>query len=120
MKKIAAFATSILLVAGMAESVFAADNPRNTCIPLRSIDQSPVVNDSTIVLKLKNSEYKRIDLIAPCSGLKLTGGFGHLTHSDDLCTSSTLHVNDHMGVTCGIKQIVDISPDEAKSLTAHR
>lgn len=121
MKKIAALATTVLLVSGVTSSVFAADNAaRTACIPLRSIDQSPVVNDTTIVLKLKNSSYKRIDLIAPCSGLKLTGGFSHLTHSDDLCASSTLFVNDQMGVTCSIRQIVDISADEAKTLTAHR
>ena len=120
MKKTAVLTAIAVLATSLTGSVFAADNPRNTCIPLRSIDQSPVINDTTIVVKLKNSEFKRIDLIVPCSGLKLTGGFSHLTHGDDLCTSSTLHVNDQMGVTCSIKQIVAISPDEAKTLTAHR
>lgn len=121
MKKAAILGVTVFLVTGITSPIFAADNaPRNTCIPLKFIDQSPIVNDSTIVVKMKNSEYKRIDLIAPCSGLTLTGGFSHLTHSDDLCTSSTLLVNDQMGTACGIRQIVSISSDEAKALTAHR
>ena len=121
MKKITALLAAAFFVAGTASVVSAADTTsRQTCIYLKAIDQSPVVDDSTILVKLKNNQYKRIDLVSPCLGLKLAGGFDHLTSSGDLCTTDTLHVRDQSGMTCGIRQIVDISPNEANALTARR
>lgn len=121
MKKTIALIAATFVIAGASPALMAADGPSpQTCIRLTSIDESPVIDDRTILVKMKNNQFKRIDLASPCSGLTIAGGFNHVTHSDDLCTTDTLYPRDHSGSVCGIKRIVDISPDEAQRLSTAR
>jgi hypothetical protein len=46
----------------------------------------------------------------------MANGFSHSTSTGDLCTSDPLRVIEPVGATCMIKQIVTISPAEAKLL----
>ena len=91
------------------------------CVPLMSIDQTPVIDDKTILIKMKGrGGYKRIDLINRCSGLKMQEGFAHATSTNDLCTTDPLRVLEPVGATCMIDKIVTIDEAEAKQLMARR
>ncbi len=92
---------------------------KQMCVALQSVDQTPVIDDSTILIKMKGGrDFKRIDLMSPCSGLKIQGGFSHETSTNDLCTSDPLRVLRSGGSVCMIKQIVTIDKAEAKALEA--
>jgi hypothetical protein len=92
------------------------------CIRLQSIDQTPVIDNKTIlvVMKGKTGGYKRIDLVNNCSGLKIEGGFSHSTSINQLCTSDPLRVIGPVGSTCMIDKIVTIDEAEAKTLLAKK
>ena len=111
----AAFAVSALASPAMARD--AADGRALTCINLRSMGESPVINERTVLVKMKTgaSNYKRMDLAGPCSGIEYKG-FGHQTGYNELCTSDTLVSLATPGAVCKIDRIVDISDDEAKEL----
>jgi hypothetical protein len=114
--------TALLAVTAlpMVAPAQAAEGSRLKCVRLMSIDDSPVINESTVLLKMKSGQvhYKRIDLAAPCTGIDYQG-FSHQTGYDELCTSDTLIPNVPGGGVCKIKDIVDIGDTEAKDLMAH-
>jgi hypothetical protein len=114
MKKIALLAAAVVLFGSHA--VFAADAPKQ-CINLSFMDNTTILNDSTILVKMKNQSYKRIDLHGPCNGLGFVG-FAHTTPSNDLCSTDQLTVREPVPVVCPIKQIVDITPTQADQLKA--
>ena len=112
-----------LLAAGVALTSPASAEDTNSrqrlqCINLMSMGDTPIINDHTILVKMKfgKPNYKRIDLMAPCPDIGWKG-FTHNAESyNELCTSDPLIVNAVPGETCMIKQIVDISDSEAKDL----
>lgn len=87
-----------------------------TCLDLMRIESSPVVDEKTILVKMKAPKsFKRIDLAQPC-GLDTMRPFAHSTTTNQLCKQDTLTVVDGSRSVCMIKQIVTISEDEAKAL----
>jgi hypothetical protein len=118
------YASSYLLAAvalfGFAHTANAAkgDNLGDTqqCIRLSSVDETPVIDDRTIAVRMKGGGYKRIDLVNKCSGLKMQGGFSHSTSTNDLCTTDPLRVLEPVGATCLIDKIVTIDAAEYKEL----
>jgi hypothetical protein len=110
-------ATALLPMAAHA----ADDSTKLSCINLMSVDDTPVINDRTILVKLKAGDvkYKRIDLAAPCTGIDFNG-FSHNTSYNELCSSDTLTPRVTGGGVCKISKIVDISDTEAKELMAHK
>lgn len=113
MKVFAAVLIPLALAAGVAT---AADN---ACFKLSQIDESPVVDDSTILLKMKNGDFRRVDLRGRCPSLKMSG-FAHSTPSDDFCTSTVLTVLSPAKSSCMIERIVEIDRAEADKLMAKR
>jgi hypothetical protein len=111
MKTLAVILLPLALVSGAA---FAADN---TCLPLSQIGESPVINDTTILLKLKNGEFRRVDMRGRCPSLKMSG-FAHKTPSDDFCTSTVITVRGPTRGPCMIERIVPIDRAEADALMA--
>jgi hypothetical protein len=109
-------AAGIACVAGLAVAAEVTPGKTQMCIQASRIDQSPAVDRYTIVLRMKNGTYKRIDLANSCTSLMFGHGFIFETSTDELCTSTPLHINDVAGGTCMIKQIVDIDKEEAKHL----
>ena len=109
-------AASIACIAGLAVAAESTPGKTQMCVRGSQIDQSPAVDRYTIVLKMKNGSYKRVDLVNSCSSLMFGHGFIYETSTDELCTSTTLRINDVAGGSCMIKQIVDISKEEAKHL----
>jgi hypothetical protein len=111
------FLLAAVLIAPMA-AYAAGDGGVGDCVRLRDIQDSPVINDKTVLLKMYAShQYKRVDLTPTCSGLIFTG-FSHKTPEDRLCKSDTIYVNGGGGATCNIDKIVDIDENEAKALRA--
>lgn len=89
------------------------------CVPIQNIQSSPAIDGKTILLELSGHKYKRIDLANTCAGLVFKG-FAFDTSTQDLCVTNTLHVNETAGAHCMIKDIVDITPEEAKALRMKR
>lgn len=87
------------------------------CIRLQNIKQTPVIDNQTILVEMRGKTYKRIDLLNRCSGLKIEGGFSYATSINQLCIQDSLRVLRSGGI-CMIKQIVDITAEEAKELRA--
>ncbi|MGE4064095.1 MAG: hypothetical protein AB7E79_12075 [Rhodospirillaceae bacterium] len=113
MKIFAAVLVPLALVAGAAA---AADR---TCFQLSQIDESPVIDDSTILLKMKNGDFQRVDIAGRCPSLKMSG-FAHKTPSDDFCTSTVLTVRSPDRASCMIERIVEIDRAEADQLMAKK
>jgi hypothetical protein len=131
-RRIALAAVAALAAGCLTAAVEAAGEQRSgervgdtqQCVPLQFIDQTPVIDNKTILVKMKaKGGYKRIDLLNSCSGLKLSGGFAHSTSTNDLCTTDPLRVVEPtgpIGATCMIDKIVTIDEAEAKALMAKR
>jgi len=104
---------------GAAATAWAAESAGSglVCVPIQNIDSTPAIDDKTILLVLKGHRYKRIDLYGSCPDI-LFHGFSFTTpETDDLCTSAGLRVVEPGGgPTCMIKDIIDITPDEAQAL----
>ena len=116
----AALATGVL-VAAVAKAEGETIGDTQMCVRLQYIDQTPVIDNKTILVKMKGKGgYKRIDLINKCGGLKIQGGFSHSTSINQLCTSDLLRVLEPVGSTCMIDKIVTIDKAEAKLLLAKK
>ena len=108
-----AFSAGLAVAPASAET----DDKTQQCINLQAIDQTPVIDNKTILVEMKGNTYKRIDLVNRCSGLKIEGGFSHATSINKLCIQDTLRVLRSGGI-CMIDQIVDITEEEAIALKA--
>lgn len=105
-----------------ATSVLAADAVGSTqkCVRLSDIQDSPIIDDKTIVLKMRGRDhFKRVDMRGTCSGMEFSG-IGHTTPTDELCTSNAIKVLQPVGAICMIDKIVTIDKAEADALLAKR
>src|SRR5581483_12493125 len=96
-----------LIAAARAEAADAKPAQREVCVQMQDIqgNDSPAIDDKTIVLRLNGNRFKRVDLENRCSDIVMKG-FSYDAPIQALCTSSTLHVNESAGATCLIKDIV--------------
>ncbi len=118
---ILAAAAAGVLAAGAVRAEGEKVGDTQQCIRLQYIDQTPVIDNKTILVKMKGKgSYKRIDLINNCTGLKIEGGFSHSSSINQLCKSDALRVLDPIGSTCLIDKIVTIDEAEAKTLLAKK
>ncbi len=92
------------------------------CVALRQIDDSRVIDDKTILLRMTSgTPYRRIDLDPACPGLRMADSFSSATSIGQLCRSDVIRVHeDPVGSQCVIDQIVIIDEAEAKTLLASR
>ena len=103
-------------LAVLAGPASAEPGDEQQCIRLAFIDETPVIDNQTILVEMKgNGGYKRIDLLNRCSGLKIEGGFGYSTSINKLCKQDRLTVL-RAGTPCMIDKIVDITEEEAEEL----
>jgi hypothetical protein len=110
--------TALFAALTLETDVKAADGIK--CIPLMTIDETPIIDDKTILVKLKTGgRYKRIDLFGSCPGMQFSG-YAHSTRTNELCSTDTLAVLQPVGAMCTIKDIVDISEPEAKALLGRK
>ncbi len=113
---------AILALGAGATSAVAQDAVGSTqkCVRLSDIRESPIVDDKTIVLKMRGrDEFKRVDMRGTCSGMKFSG-IGHSTPTGELCTSNAITVLQPAGANCMIEQIVTIDKAEADTLLTKR
>ena len=99
-----------------------SDGRKPKCINLMSMGDTPIIDDRTILVKMKTGEvhYKRIDLAAPCPNI-VWEGFSYTRDSfSEFCTSYPLKVRAMPGEYCTIADMTDISDDEAKQLLARK
>jgi hypothetical protein len=104
-----------LLGAIYAESFVPAAAAGIVCIPLVNILTASATDDKTILVKLRSAKYKRVDLAGGCPDLTVQG-FSYATSTDDLCETDALRVNQSAGAVCMIKNIVDITKEDALAL----
>ena len=105
-----------------------ATNHENTeqeqqCISLQRIDQTPIIDNKTILVDLRGGGYKRIDIRNRCPGLKSEGRYTYSTSISKLCKQDALTVLSSDGSpigTCLIEKIVSIEDAEAKALLDRR
>ncbi len=120
MKHASKYLLAAVALVGFAQTATAAQGDKvgetQQCIRLQYIDETPVIDDKTIAVRMKGGGFKRIDLLNKCSGLKLQGGFAHSTSTNDLCTTDPLRVLEPIGSTCLIDKIVTIDKAEYTEL----
>jgi hypothetical protein len=120
--KTSLIALTAALTFGIGSVAVAADpvGATHKCVRLSQILDSPIVDDKTIVLKMRGrDDFKRVDMRGSCSGMKFSG-IGHSTPTAELCTSDAITVLQPVGASCMIEQIVTIDKAEADTLLAKR
>ncbi len=108
---------------GASSPLRAADvGDLQACVALKQIDDSRVISNKMIVLRMLSApEYRRIDLATECFGLSFTDSFSSATSISQLCTNDIIKVTrDPVGSQCTIESITIIGEDEAKALIATR
>ena len=114
--------SALMLAAGIATtSAYAADVVGETqrCVRLRQIESSPIIDDRTILVKMRGTGFKRIDLNGTCSGISWDG-YARSGPEDSICITDALHVNGPVGNVCTINKIVNIDAQEAAALQAKK
>lgn len=115
-----ALSTVLALGLGSASAFADAVGETHKCVRLTDIMDSPVIDDKTILLKMRGKDdFKRVDMRGSCSGMKFSG-IGHSTPTNELCTSNAITVLQPVGAACMIERIVTIDKAEADTLLAKR
>ena len=115
----------VALIGGTTVAAAAEDDDVGAlqmCVPLRQIDDSRVIDDKTILLRVvAGSPYRRIDLANECIGLTMAENFTSATTISQLCQHDILRVTQQaIGSQCVIDKITVIDEAEAKTLLARR
>ncbi len=122
MNKLTLGISSLALALGALNSgAQAADTIGETqrCVRLRQIESSPIINDRTILMKMRDNGFKRMDLNGTCSGISWDG-YARSGPEDAICVTDALHVIGPVGNICTIDKIVNIDAKEAAALQAKK
>ena len=110
------------LFIGIFATVLAASMPAraqsNGCIDLARMRSTHALDDSTILVTLRNKDFAKITLQSRCVGLKIQDGFSYATSITKLCPGDIITVLGGGGDRCGIASITPMSAAEAKALQA--
>jgi hypothetical protein len=93
-----------------------------SCINLREIDHTSVVNDQTILFYARDRDIYRNDLPNRCPELRTEQRFMYRVALSQLCSSDTITVLNDIGFgftpgfTCGLGKFAPITADEASEL----
>jgi Family of unknown function (DUF6491) len=115
-------ATAFTVLAGLTPLAYGAEDDEGgsteMCVPLRQIDDSRIIDDRTILIRmLGSSPYRRIDLDHECSGLKAADSLSSATSISQICSQDVLRVfGSPIASQCTIERIVIIDEAEAKAL----
>ena len=83
------------------------------CVPLRMIERTKIVDDSTILFEMKSGKVYRNNLRQSCNGLKRGDRFAYKTSSSQLCSMDIITVVRSMGIagpSCGLGDFVPVTP----------
>lgn len=109
--------------AGEDAEVLEVPGTRN-CVPLRSIDQTRVVDDQTILFYMLGPDVYVNLLPRKCNGLKRTDAFSYATSLSQLCHLDVIRGLRNFGgelsptVACGLGKFVPISKEQIELLLA--
>jgi hypothetical protein len=86
-----------------------------SCVHLRDIDQTQVLDDKTIIFKLRGNKYFKNTLPYKCSGLNFEKSFSYRTSLSQLCSVDTITVLRtgnpiQEGPTCGLGKFEPYTP----------
>jgi len=90
-----AVAVGTLAASGLA---FAGDGPAQRCIALSSIERTEVVDDSTILFRMRNGDVYRNVLRATCRTLKDREQFAYRVNAAQLCAMDLITVLETHGL----------------------
>ena len=114
----------VLVISAVAVAVCSAAyaqpaKPARACFSTRQIDNSVVVDDSTINFRVGRQVYQ-MSLAGPCPRLKnnIGGYIMNLRGSDQICEPLDVQitVNDNIGGFCNAKGLRRLTPDEVSAL----
>lgn len=124
------FAALILSLAttGASAAEAVADNTAaagrtERCIPIRSIRQTKVIDDQTIVFYTAGNRNYRNRLPHSCSGLAIADSFSYRTSQSQLCSVDIISVLNRMGSdfapgpSCGLGEFEAIDSKQLEELT---
>jgi hypothetical protein len=107
-----------LLSSGVSAADAAGETQR--CIHLTQIDESPIIDDRTILVKMRGkSGFKRMDLSGTCTSIA-RDGYTRVSPENAICTSDSLQVLGPIPSVCQIERIVTIDATEASALEARK
>jgi hypothetical protein len=118
----AVFAPAWVAAQGDEEGAF--DRTPQDCLILQLVDDTDVIDDQTILFRLRNDKVYRNTLPRKCPGLEREGRFMYETRSGRLCSIDTITVLELFGVgptrgfTCRLGEFVPLSPAEVEELDA--
>ena len=104
-----------------AASVAAAKTER--CLTIRSIRQTKVVDDQTIIFYTTGNRNYKNRLPHSCSGLAIADSFSYRTSQSQLCSVDIITVLNRMGSnfapgpSCGLGEFEEIDPQQLDELT---
>lgn len=113
-----AFLPSTGIAAQEAQSPTTQADKGEFCIPLIQIDRTEVIDNRTILVRMKGGQQDRkITLANACPGLRFNG-FVHETSINQLCRSDPLRVieTNGGGSVCAIQSITPVTKAEADAL----
>jgi len=125
MKTLAYVMTAVgaLTASAVLNTAFAAGpvaGETSTCIPLGQIASSPIIDDKTILVKMRGTGgFRRLDLVGACNGISYSG-YARSSPESRLCTSDSLQVIGPVPGFCKIDKIVMIDEAEADALSAKK
>lgn len=119
-----------LVVFGLGASVLTGSAPAQDsssgrdpqCLDLRRIRSTTVVDDRTLLFRMRNGSVYKNDLTRACPGLSNEKRFMYRVTMDRLCAIDIITVLEDRGfgftpgASCSLGQFAEISSDEADSL----
>ncbi len=78
----------LLMMLIFATDVLAeGDEPHNVCLSPSDISNTVILDDSTILFRMKGGKTWKNDLDGPCFGLKIQGGFSYEVRGGLICSN---------------------------------
>ena len=108
------------LVGALLASSMPAKAQSDSCLDLARMRNTRALDDSTILVTLRNNDFAKISLASKCIGLKIQDGFSYATSITKLCPGDSITVLGGGGASCGIATITPLSASEAKALQAKK
>jgi hypothetical protein len=111
-----ALATTSVLAAEKATENATPEVPgTKSCVQLRDIDRTDVLDDQTIIFKMRGNRYFKNKLPYKCGGLRFERSFSYRTSLSQLCSVDTITVLRtgspiQEGPTCGLGKFEPYTP----------
>lgn len=100
------------------------DRKGERCLSTRSIRDTDILSDRTILFEMPGNEYYLNNLSYECRGLRRAGSFSYQTRAGRLCNVDTIRVIEQIGgsiregIGCGLGLFYPITEDEVELLKA--